>query len=118
MPPRRRYPVSGGGIRIEDSYESEGEEEESESEDHGEGEEEDTEEEEEDQTREYIDIVESPRVSQNESEEKENQKRSQDVCSSSSGSQEDVQWKHGETEGLFCLICMEVWTSGGEHQVW
>ncbi|KAL1196627.1 hypothetical protein V5N11_021525 [Cardamine amara subsp. amara] len=115
MPPRRRYPLSGGGITIVESNESEGEEEEYESEDPGE--EEDTEEEEEHQTREYIDIVDSPRVSQNESEEEENQKRSQGVCSSSSGSQEDVEWKPGETEGLFCLICMEVWTSGGEHQV-
>lgn len=129
MPPRRRYPFSGPGdiiarlIEFEDEYEGFVEE------DFGyvhHGEEEDEEEEEEEdeedserQTREYIDVVESPiRVSQNESGENENQIRSQGVCSSSSGSQEHVEWKHGDTEGLSCSICMEVWTSGGQHQVW
>lgn len=113
MPPRRRP-----GTRIAQFIESEDEGEEYE--DYGEvheDEEEEDEEEEEDTEREYIDVLDSPRVSQNESEEKENQKRSQGVCSSS-GSQEDVDCKHGDTEGLSCLICMEVWTNGGDHQVW
>ncbi|KAG7553968.1 Zinc finger RING-type [Arabidopsis suecica] len=132
MPPRRRYPFSGPGdiiarlIEFEEDYGGYVEEEfgyvhHGEEEDEEEEDEEEDEEEEEDserQTREYIDIVESPiRVSQNESEGIENQKRSQGVCSSSSGSQEDVEWKQGDTEGLSCSICMEVWTSGGQHQV-
>ncbi|KAG7549390.1 Zinc finger RING-type [Arabidopsis thaliana x Arabidopsis arenosa] len=66
------------------------------------------EEEEERQTRQYIDVADSSRVSQNESE---NQRRSSEsVCSSSSsGLQEDKE--------SLCSICMEVWTNGGEHQV-
>ena len=123
MPPRPSYPVTGhGGTNAEEEDEEEEDEEEAYV-DYGEVQEEDEEEEEEEdserQTREYIDVLDSPvRVSQNESEGIENQNRSQGVCSSSSGSQEDVEWKQGDTEGLSCSICMEVWTSGGQHQVW
>ncbi|XP_010490825.1 PREDICTED: E3 ubiquitin-protein ligase RFWD3-like isoform X2 [Camelina sativa] len=117
MPRRRRN--SGPGVRIAQYIESEDEGEDYEEEEEVVGEEEDEqsedeEEEEEDTESQTRDVVVSPRVSQKESQE--NQKMSQGICSSS-GSQEDEEWKHGETEGLFCLICMEVWTNDGEHQV-
>lgn len=28
------------------------------------------------------------------------------------------EWSMSEIDGLFCPICMEAWTSGGDHQVW
>lgn len=36
-------------------------------------------------------------------------------CNDKVGSQE---WSRSEIEGLFCPICMEAWTNGGNHQVW
>jgi len=61
-------------------------------------------EEEERQISQYIDVVDSPRVSQNESEYQ--RRSSESVCSSSSsGLQEDKE--------SLCSICMEVWTNGG-----
>ncbi|XP_024011506.1 E3 ubiquitin-protein ligase RFWD3 isoform X2 [Eutrema salsugineum] len=118
MPRRRSYTFRAGGVTIEefdspeeDEYEYIDPDEEQEDTE----EEEDTDEEEEEdepQTGEYINVSDSHRVSQKESEEK----KSEGVCSTS-GSQEDVEWKPGETEGISCLICMEVWTNGGEHQV-
>ncbi|CAH2074327.1 unnamed protein product, partial [Thlaspi arvense] len=103
MPRRRRYAFRGGGVTIEEFEEPE--------EDEYEYDEPDEEEEEE-----YIRVAGPHRVSQSESEEEENQRRSEGVCSTS-GSQEDMGRKAGETEGIACLICMEVWTDGGEHQV-
>lgn len=28
------------------------------------------------------------------------------------------EWNRNEIDGLCCPICMEAWTSGGDHQVW
>ncbi|CAN8257262.1 unnamed protein product [Cochlearia groenlandica] len=135
MPPRRRrgvVRVGQGGVTIveindepeEDDYEhddQDDEEAEDTEEEEDEEEAEDTEEEEEGdgrQNSEYIDLEVSPRVSQDESEERENQKRSQGVCSSSmSQEEEDLGCKQGDTEGISCLICMEAWTNDGEHQI-
>ncbi|CAH8385626.1 unnamed protein product [Eruca vesicaria subsp. sativa] len=117
MPPRRRYAFRGGGITIEEYDEPDEDEyddadEEAEDTEEEEDEDEDEEEEAESQTR----VRTPPRASQNESEEK--QRRSEGgVCSTSGSQEEDVVWKPSETEGTSCLICMEVWTNGGEHQV-
>ena len=27
-------------------------------------------------------------------------------------------WNRSEIDGLFCPICMEAWSNGGDHQVW
>lgn len=126
MPPRRRYAFRGGGVTIEE-YDEEDEhdyddEEAADTEDEEEEEEEDeddTEEEEEEdeerQTRVHTSVSHTPRVSQ---DEKEKQIRSEGVCSTSGSQEEDAAWKPSEAEGISCLICMEVWTNDGEHQVW
>ncbi|XP_018470956.2 uncharacterized protein LOC108842520 [Raphanus sativus] len=134
MPPRRRYAFRGGGVTIEDFdeedeqhyYEEEAddtEEEEEEEEEDEETEEEEEGEEDESQTRVVHTSVMSHTpivVSEDESEEKEKQIRSQGVCSTSGSQVEEedaAAWKPTEAEGTSCLICMEVWTNGGEHQV-
>lgn len=123
MPLRRRYAFRGGGVTIEEfdeedepDYDDEEEAEDTEEED------DDTEEEdEESQIRVHTSVPHAPMASQEESEEKEKQIRSAEGVCSTSGSQEeeeDAAWKPSEGEGTSCLICMEVWTNGGDHQVW
>lgn len=76
------------------------------------------------QNEEYIQVVESPWISQDvveislENGEGEKQRRDEgggDVYSSS-GSQ-GSEWSRSEIDGLFCPICMETWTNSGEHHV-
>ncbi|CAG7891150.1 unnamed protein product [Brassica rapa] len=130
MPPRRRYAFRGGGVTIEEfdeedghDYDDEEEADDTEEEEEEEEEDDDTEEEdeedEESQIRVHTSVPHTPRASQEESEEKEKQIRSAEGVCSTSGSQEeeDAAWKPSEGEGTSCLICMEVWTNGGDHQV-
>ncbi|KAL0874963.1 hypothetical protein Bca101_024668 [Brassica carinata] len=122
MPPRRRYAFTGGGVTVEaydeeDEHDYDDEEAEDTEEEEEEEEEDDTEEEDDDdeiQTRVHTSVSQTPRVSQ---EEKEKQIGSEGVCSTSGSQEEDVAWKPSEAEGISCLICMEVWTNDGEHQV-
>ncbi|CAN6838268.1 hypothetical protein Bca4012_047365 [Brassica carinata] len=126
MPLRRRYAFRGGGVTIEefdeeDEHDYDEEEAEDTEEEEEEEEDDDTEEEdEESQIRVHTSVPHAPRASQDESEEKEKQIRSAEGVCSTSGSQEeeeDAAWKPSEGEGTSCLICMEVWTNGGDHQV-
>nr|KAJ0223680.1 hypothetical protein LSAT_V11C200061470 [Lactuca sativa] len=115
-----------GVIEIEDQDEEENEDEEEESDDDGGYEDEEL----------IPSVVTSPRVSNvvsragNSQEavvlhddlvEESNCKRS---CKGNLGSQEsgrddgdEDKFNGGEIDGLFCPICIEAWTSGGEHQI-
>ncbi|XWS43549.1 hypothetical protein CRYUN_Cryun16bG0113600 [Craigia yunnanensis] len=85
-----------------------GEETESESEEDSE----ETEEEEEVQ-EEFIPVTESPRVLSSKEGEKGGEGR---ICSSGENSQGN-DWNGGDIDGLFCPICMEAWTTTGDHHV-
>ncbi|KAG8483907.1 hypothetical protein CXB51_022657 [Gossypium anomalum] len=80
--------------------------------------EEDSEETEEEQEQEgFIPLMESPRVLA----EKESKNGEATVCSNAGESGENSQgneWNRGDIDGLFCPICMEAWTTTGDHHVW
>ncbi|XP_021289087.1 E3 ubiquitin-protein ligase RFWD3 [Herrania umbratica] len=89
-----------------------------------EAEEEETEEDEEDSDEEgggggeeFIPVTESPRVLSSKEGEKGGEGR---VCLSAGECGENSQgneWNRGDIEGLFCPICMEAWTTTGDHHV-
>lgn len=96
---------------------------EDEDEDEDEDEEEGEDYEEDDDVVELISLVTSPRVSQPGPEENGDSQRTEGGGVSSSngkvGSQENgEEWNRSEVDGLFCPICMEAWTNGGDHQIW
>lgn len=80
--------------------------------------EEDSEETEEEQEEEwFIPVMESPWVLA----EKESKNGEATVCSNAGESGENSQgneWNRGDIDGLFCPICMEAWTTTGDHHVW
>lgn len=64
-----------------------------------------------------IPVMESPRVLA----EKESKNGEATVCSNAGESGENSQgneWNRGDIDGLFCPICMEAWTTTGDHHVW
>ncbi|KAB2066370.1 hypothetical protein ES319_A09G155500v1 [Gossypium barbadense] len=79
--------------------------------------EEDSEETEEEQEQEgFIPLMESPGVLA----EKESKNGEATVCSNAGESGENSQgneWNRGDIDGLFCPICMEAWTTTGDHHV-
>ncbi|TYI65541.1 hypothetical protein E1A91_D09G164600v1 [Gossypium mustelinum] len=79
--------------------------------------EEDSEETEEEQEEEwFIPVMESPWVLA----EKESKNGEATVCSNAGESGENSQgneWNRGDIDGLFCPICMEAWTTTGDHHV-
>ena len=82
--------------------------------------EEDSEETEEEDSEEedFIPVTESPRVVSGKEGEKGGEGR---ICSSAVESGENSQgneWNRGDIDGLFCPICMEAWTTTGDHHVW
>lgn len=48
----------------------------------------------------------------------ESEKRGEGETTSCDEKMESQEWRSSEIEGLFCPICMEAWTNGGNHQVW
>ncbi|PPR92466.1 hypothetical protein GOBAR_AA28203 [Gossypium barbadense] len=53
--------------------------------------------------------------------EKESKNGEATVCSNAGESGENSQgneWNRGDIDGLFCPICMEAWTTTGDHHVW
>lgn len=74
-------------------------------------------------------VVLEPRVSQEavanfgsaanvtEEEKEDSEKKGVDETSSCNDKVGSQEWSRSEIEGLFCPICMEAWTNGGNHQV-
>ncbi|KAE8666192.1 Transducin/WD40 repeat-like superfamily protein, putative isoform 2 [Hibiscus syriacus] len=97
--------------------ESEEETEPESEEDSGETEEQNSQSEEEEEEG-FIPVMESPRVLS----EKEDEEGGEGKCCSSAGevgeNSQGNEWNRGDIDGLFCTICMEAWTTAGDHHVW
>ncbi|XVF55528.1 hypothetical protein PTKIN_Ptkin06aG0043200 [Pterospermum kingtungense] len=72
---------------------------------------------EEEEQEEFIPVTDSPRVLSSKKGEKGGEGR---ICSSAGETGENSQgneWNPGDIDGLFCPICMEAWTTSGDHHV-
>ncbi|XP_052174977.1 uncharacterized protein LOC127789921 isoform X2 [Diospyros lotus] len=52
-----------------------------------------------------------------EEDEDSTRRREGGEASSSQGGDKGGEWSRGDVDGLFCPICMEAWSNGGDHQV-
>ena len=57
------------------------------------------------------------RFSDNVAEENEVSRKTTEGGETTS-SQGGGEWTRSEIDGLFCPICMDAWTNGGDHQIW